>query len=109
MKEFDKKGSPSREGLSKFLPASMSSDSNTRRRLTEYEIQVQDLQAFLLAAFLDLVAQYRLGARVVHAGLKVEAAAFGGSFNSPAGEDPRDFGHVTLGVSPVYAQGVQFH
>src|SRR5437667_11818213 len=44
MKEFDKKGSPSREGLSKFLPASMS-DSSTRRRLTEYEIQVQDLQA----------------------------------------------------------------
>ena len=44
MKEFDKKGSPSREGFSKFLPASMS-DSSTRRRLTEYEIQVQDLQA----------------------------------------------------------------
>jgi proteasome-associated ATPase len=36
MKEFDKKGSPSREGFSKFLPASMS-DSSTRRRLTEYE------------------------------------------------------------------------
>jgi proteasome-associated ATPase len=46
MKEFDKKGSPSREGLSKFLPASMS-DSSTRRRLTEYEIQVQDLQAYV--------------------------------------------------------------
>lgn len=45
MKEFDKKGSPSREGLSKFLPASMS-DSSMRRRLTEYEIQVQDLQAY---------------------------------------------------------------
>jgi proteasome-associated ATPase len=46
MKEFDKKGSPSREGFSKFLPASMS-DSSTRRRLTEYEIQVQDLQAYI--------------------------------------------------------------
>src|ERR1700752_4126787 len=46
MKEFDKKSSPSREGFSKFLPASMS-DSNTRRRLTEYEIQVQDLQAYV--------------------------------------------------------------
>jgi len=45
MKEFDKKSSPSREGFSKFLPASMS-DSSTRRRLTEYEIQVQDLQAY---------------------------------------------------------------
>lgn len=46
MKEFDKKPSPSREGLSKFLPASMS-DAGTRRRLTEYEIQVQDLQAYV--------------------------------------------------------------
>src|SRR5499425_1961627 len=46
MKEFDKKTSPSREGFSKFLPASMS-DSSTRRRLTEYEIQVQDLQAYI--------------------------------------------------------------
>src|SRR5437879_9758123 len=48
MKEFDKKSSPSREGFSKFLPASMS-DSSTRRRLTEYEIQVQDLQAYIRA------------------------------------------------------------
>jgi proteasome-associated ATPase len=47
MKEFDKKSSPgAREGFSKFLPASMS-DSSTRRRLTEYEIQVQDLQAYI--------------------------------------------------------------
>src|SRR5215510_12479366 len=46
MKEFEKKGSPSREGFSKFLPASMS-DAGTRRRLTEYEIQVQDLQAYV--------------------------------------------------------------
>src|SRR5919109_377107 len=46
MKEFEKKGSPSREGFSKFLPSSMS-DSSTRRRLTEYEIQVQDLQAYV--------------------------------------------------------------
>jgi len=46
MKEFDKKGSPSREGFSKFLPSSMS-DSTTRRRLTEYEVQVQDLQAYV--------------------------------------------------------------
>jgi proteasome-associated ATPase len=46
MKEFDKKGSPSREGFSKFLPASMS-DSSTRRRLTEYEIQVNDLQEYV--------------------------------------------------------------
>src|ERR671936_89500 len=46
MKEFDKKSSPSREGFSKFLPASMS-DSSTRRRLTEYEIQAQDLQAYV--------------------------------------------------------------
>src|SRR5438445_7547234 len=35
-----------REGFSKFLPASMS-ESITRRRLTEYEIQVQDLQAYV--------------------------------------------------------------
>ncbi len=46
MKEFEKKSSPSREGFSKFLPAAMS-DSGTRRRLTEYEIQVQDLQAYV--------------------------------------------------------------
>src|SRR5256886_2920509 len=49
MKEFEKKGNPSRDpsaegvkGLSKFLPMS---DSTSRRRLTEYELQVQDLQA----------------------------------------------------------------
>jgi proteasome-associated ATPase len=51
MKEFEKKGNPGREassegmkGLSKFLPMS---DSNLRRRLTEYEVQVQDLQAYI--------------------------------------------------------------
>src|SRR5258705_9377286 len=51
MKEFDKKGNPSREpssegmkGLSKFLPMT---DSNYRRRLNEYEVQVQDLQAYV--------------------------------------------------------------
>src|SRR4026208_1685523 len=51
MKEFDKKGNPSREpssegmkGLSKFLPMT---DSNYRRRLPEYEVQVQDLQAYV--------------------------------------------------------------
>jgi proteasome-associated ATPase len=50
MKEFEKK-TPSREpssegmkGLSKFLPMS---DANYRRRLTEYEVQVQDLQAYV--------------------------------------------------------------
>jgi proteasome-associated ATPase len=32
------------KGLSKFLPMS---DSNYRRRLTEYEVQVQDLQAYV--------------------------------------------------------------
>jgi proteasome-associated ATPase len=48
MKEFDKKGNPSREpasegmkGLSKFLPMT---DSNYRRRLTEYEVQVRSLE-----------------------------------------------------------------
>ena len=51
MKEFDKKPTPNREpssegmkGLSKFLPMT---DSNYRRRLTEYEVQVQDLQAYV--------------------------------------------------------------
>ncbi len=49
MKEFDKKGSLPREpegvkGLSKFLPMT---ESAYRRRLTEYEIQIQDLQAHL--------------------------------------------------------------
>ena len=51
MKEFEKKGNPNREpasegmkGLSKFLPMS---DSNYRRRLTEFEVQVQDLQAYV--------------------------------------------------------------
>ena len=51
MKEFEKKPSPNREpssegmkGLSKFLPMT---DSNYRRRLTEYEVQVQDLQAYV--------------------------------------------------------------
>jgi len=51
MKEFEKKGNPNREpgsegmkGLSKFLPMT---DSNFRRRLTEYEVQVQDLQSYV--------------------------------------------------------------
>jgi proteasome-associated ATPase len=51
MKEFEKKGNASREpgsegvkGLSKYLPMT---DSNFRRRLTEYEIQVQDLQSYV--------------------------------------------------------------
>jgi proteasome-associated ATPase len=47
MKEFEKKTNPPREpegvkGLSKFLPMT---ESAYRRRLTEYEIQIQDLQA----------------------------------------------------------------
>jgi proteasome-associated ATPase len=51
MKEFEKKGNPGREpssegmkGLSKFLPMT---ESNYRRRLTEYEVQLQDLQAYV--------------------------------------------------------------
>ncbi len=51
MKEFEKKPTPNREpssegmkGLSKFLPMT---DSNYRRRLTEYEVQLQDLQAYV--------------------------------------------------------------
>ena len=45
MKEFEKKGGPSREsegvkGLSKFLPMT---ESAYRRRLTEYEIQMPRL------------------------------------------------------------------
>ncbi|MBI3626378.1 MAG: proteasome ATPase [Candidatus Rokubacteria bacterium] len=51
MKEFEKKGSPNREpssegtkGLAKFLPIT---DSTFRRRLTEYEVQLQDLQAYV--------------------------------------------------------------
>jgi len=49
MKEFEKKGNPPREsegvkGLSKFLPMT---ESAFRRRLTEYEIQIQDLQAYV--------------------------------------------------------------
>src|SRR6266702_6653313 len=63
MKEFDKKSSPGREGFSKFLPASMS-DSSTRRRLTEYEIQVQDLQAYVRS----------LEAETVHLRKKLEDA-----------------------------------
>jgi proteasome-associated ATPase len=47
MKEFEKKVNPPRDsegvkGLSKFLPMT---ESAYRRRLTEYEIQIQDLQA----------------------------------------------------------------
>jgi proteasome-associated ATPase len=51
MKEFEKKANAGREpgsegvkGLSKYLPMT---DSNFRRRLTEYEIQVQDLQSYV--------------------------------------------------------------
>jgi len=51
MKEFEKKPTPSRDaategmkGLSKFLPMS---DANYRRRLTEYELQLEDLQAYV--------------------------------------------------------------
>jgi proteasome-associated ATPase len=51
MKEFEKKSGPPREaegvkGLSKFLPMT---DSAYRRRLTEYEIQIQDLQGTVRA------------------------------------------------------------
>ena len=63
MKEFDKKSSPSREGFSKFLPASMA-DASARRRLTEYEIQVQDLQAYIRS----------LEAETVHLRKKLEDA-----------------------------------
>ena len=50
MKEFEKRGTPGREnqegakGLSKFLPMT---ESAFRRRLTEFELQVQDLQAYI--------------------------------------------------------------
>src|SRR2546423_12235386 len=46
MKEFEKRSTQNREGLRRSLPASMS-DTSSRRRLTEYEIQVQDLQAYI--------------------------------------------------------------
>jgi proteasome-associated ATPase len=64
MKEFEKKANPPREpegvkGLSKFLPMT---ESAYRRRLTEYEIQIQDLQAHTRA----------LEAEVVHLRKKME-------------------------------------
>jgi proteasome-associated ATPase len=57
MKEFEKKGNPPREpeavkGLSKYLPMT---DSAYRRRLTEYEIQLQDLQAHTRALEMETV------------------------------------------------------
>ncbi len=68
MKEFEKKGNPNREptvegtkGLSKFLPMT---DSTYRRRLTEYEIQVQDLQTYVRS----------LEAETVHLRKKLEEA-----------------------------------
>jgi proteasome-associated ATPase len=66
MKEFEKKGNPPREaegvkGLSKFLPMT---ESAYRRRLTEYEIQIQDLQAYIRS----------LEAETVHLRKKLEDA-----------------------------------
>jgi proteasome-associated ATPase len=66
MKEFEKKGTPPREaegvkGLSKFLPMT---ESAYRRRLTEYEIQIQDLQAYIRS----------LEAETVHLRKKLEEA-----------------------------------
>ncbi len=68
MKEFEKKGNPNREptsegtkGLSKFLPIT---DSAYRRRLTEYEMQVQDLQSYVRS----------LEAETVHLRKKLEEA-----------------------------------
>jgi proteasome-associated ATPase len=66
MKEFEKKGNPPREpegvkGLSKFLPMT---ESAYRRRLTEYEIQIQDLQAYIRS----------LEAETVHLRKKLEEA-----------------------------------
>ena len=68
MKEFEKKANPNREptsegtkGLSKFLPMT---DSTYRRRLTEYEIQVQDLQTYVRS----------LEAETVHLRKKLEEA-----------------------------------
>ena len=57
MKEFEKKANPPREpegvkGLSKFLPMT---ESAYRRRLTEYEIQIQDLQAHARAMETEVV------------------------------------------------------
>src|SRR5215467_7409658 len=58
MKEFEKKANPPREpegvkgGLSKFLPMT---ESAYRRRLTEYEIQIQDLQAHSRAMETEVV------------------------------------------------------
>src|SRR5690349_3856417 len=66
MKEFDKKSSPGREGFSKFLPASMS-DSSTRRRLTEYEIQVQDLQAYVRSLEAETVHLRKANRQLVQA------------------------------------------
>jgi proteasome-associated ATPase len=57
MKEFEKKSNPPRDsegvkGLSKFLPMT---ESAYRRRLTEYEIQIQDLQAHARAMETEVV------------------------------------------------------
>ncbi len=57
MKEFEKKANPPREsegvkGLSKFLPMT---ESAYRRRLTEYEIQIQDLQAYIRSLESEIV------------------------------------------------------
>jgi len=66
MKEFERRAIPPREsegvkGLSKFLPMT---DSAYRRRLTEYEIQIQDLQGYIRS----------LEAETVHLRKKLEEA-----------------------------------
>src|ERR687888_283128 len=66
MKEFEKKGNPPRDSeggkaLSKFLPMT---ESAYRRRLTEYEIQIQDLQSYIRS----------LEAETVHLRKKLEEA-----------------------------------
>ena len=71
--------------------------------------QVQHFQPFLLAVLLDAMSEDDLVSGLVHARLEVEAAAFVGLLDGPAGKDLCDFGDIFLRVAAVHAERVQFH
>src|SRR5258708_35676740 len=70
---------------------------------------VEHLHAFLLTMLRDLVPEHVFLSRLMGAFAENSVAAKLGLVNGPSGQHFGQFRKVFLGVSAVYAQGVQVH
>src|SRR5215470_10554608 len=70
---------------------------------------LKHLHPFALSTAFNLVPEDHLFSRLMHAIVEEELSAASWFLDRPSGQDARQFGHILLRVTTVYAQRVQLH